>query len=341
MAETRVLLTGASGFIAKHIAFALLGGGYLVRGTVRSRDKGEALRRSLASAGADVARLEIAVADLLCDDGWDAAAEGCGLVCHAASPLPLRQPREKFALTPAAKGGALRVVAAAARAGATRLVLTSSVAAMSYGHGRARGDAPFGEDDWSDVTSKSISPYAVSKTEAEAAARDAASKAGLDMVAINPAVVLGPLLDDEFGASMRLVRMMMRGKMPAVPDVRFGVVDVRDVAAAHVGALTAEGAAGRRFALSAGSLSLMEMGQAIAAAVPECRGKVPRLRLPDLVVRLAALVVPDLRAVVGELGRGKGFDTDPARRILGFAPAEAARAVEAAAVSLMQRGLAG
>ena len=136
MTQERVLLTGASGFIAKHVALQLLDAGYRVRGTVRTAEKGEKLRRTLAENGADVSQLEIVSADLMRDDGWDEAAAGCDLVCHMASPLPLRQPRDRQALVPAAKGGAVRVVEAAARAGARRLVMTSSVAAMSYGHGK-------------------------------------------------------------------------------------------------------------------------------------------------------------------------------------------------------------
>ncbi|WAP68870.1 NAD-dependent epimerase/dehydratase family protein [Jiella pelagia] len=338
MADERILLTGASGFIAKHVALQLLEAGYRVRGTVRTAEKGEQLRRTLAVHGADVTRLEIALADLMRDDGWDAAATGCDRVCHMASPLPMRQPRERLALVPAAKGGAVRVVEAAARAGAARLVMTSSVAAMSYGHGR-KHTAPIGEADWSNTEAKDISPYAISKTEAESAAWAAANRAGLQMVAINPVLVVGPLLDDLSGASMQLIGMMMRGKMPAVPDVSLGFVDVRDVAAAHVAAMTAEDAVSRRFLLSAGSLSLMDLGRAIGEATPEYRRKLPRFVLPNALVRLAALVLVDARSVVAELGRGKTLVTEPARAVLGFAPKNPEAAIAAAARSLRERNL--
>lgn len=338
MAAERVLLTGASGFIAKHVALGLLGAGYRVRGTVRTAEKGEKLQRTLAESGADMSRFEIALADLMNDGGWDEAAAGCELVCHTASPLPIRQPKERDALVPAAKGGALRVVQAAAKAGARRLVMTSSAAAMSYGHGRDRS-APIGEADWSNTAAKEMSPYAISKTEAEAAAWKAANAAGLDMVAINPVVVLGPLLDDEPGASMKLIRMMMAGRMPMVPDIGLGIVDVRDVAAMHIGALTAEEAVGRRFLLTAGSLSLIEMGRAIAAAAPDYRRKVPRFVLPSFVARLAALAVPDARSLAAEIGRAREMVTTPARTILGFQPHRPEDAVAAAALSLHDKGI--
>ena len=340
MAQARILLTGASGFIAKHVALQLLEAGYRVRGTVRTVEKGETLRRTLAANGAAVSRLEMVTADLKRDEGWSEAAAGCAMVCHMASPLPLRQPRDRQALVPTAKGGALRVVAAAARAGAERLVMTSSVAAMSYGHGKAHSGT-IGEADWSNTEAREISPYAISKTQAEAAAWEAAKGAGLDMVSINPVLVVGPLLDDEPGASMQLVRLMMRGRMPVVPDISSGFVDVRDVAAAHVAALTAEGAVDRRFLLSAGTLSLLEVGRAIAEAVPEYRARIPRFVLPDFVVRLAALAVPDARSVAAELGRGKTLVCEPAKRVLGFAPKKPNDAIAAAALSLHNKDAVG
>ncbi len=338
MADERILITGASGFIAKHVALQLLGAGYRVRGTVRTAEKGDKLRQTLAANGADVSKLEIALADLMGDAGWDTAAAGCDRVCHMASPLPMRQPRERLALVPPARDGAVRVVEAAAKAGARRLVMTSSVAAMSYGHERTR-TAPIGEADWSNTDASDISPYAISKTVAESAAWTAAKRADLDMVAINPVVVLGPLLDDAPGASMKLVAMMMRGKMPAVPDITLGLVDVRDVAAAHVAALTAEAAVGRRFLLSAGSLALMALGRAIAEAAPEYRRKVPRFVLPNGLVRLAALLSADARSVAGELGRAKILVTEPAKSVLGFAPKAPEDAIASAALSLRDRGV--
>ncbi|ORE88041.1 NAD-dependent epimerase/dehydratase family protein [Aurantimonas sp. 22II-16-19i] len=339
MTDQRVLLTGATGFIARHIALQLLLQGYRVRGTVRSAEKGEALRATLAKAGADVARLEVAVADLTRDAGWDEAARGCDFVCHTASPFPARQPADKLALVPIAREGTLRVVCAAAKAGAKRLVVTSSVASITYGHDPER-DPVFTGDEWSNVDSPDISAYAVSKTLAERAAWEEAGRAELPMVAINPALVAGPLIGEAAGTSVQLIGMMMRGKLPAVPDIVFGVVDVRDVAAAHVAALTADGAVGRRFIVSAGSLSMMEIGRAIAEAFPEYRNKVPRFALPDVVVRMAALLVGEARAAIPELGRRKELSTEPARAVLGFAPADPREAVAATVRSLRERSRA-
>nr|WP_255616841.1 NAD-dependent epimerase/dehydratase family protein [Aurantimonas sp. VKM B-3413] len=331
-------MTGISGFIGKHVALAMLGAGFLVRGTLRSQGKAEAVRAALAEAGADPARVEFAVADLTRDEGWQEAAEGCRFVAHTASPFPARQPRDRQALVPIAKGGTLRVVRAALAAGAERLVLTSSVASVYYGHPR-RTEPRFGEEDWTDVTNGSVTAYAVSKTEAERAAWGAVDGTALQMAAINPALVLGPLLDGEAGTSARLVAMMMNGRLPAVPNASFGIVDVRDVAEAHALALTVPGAAGHRFLLSGGSMTLLEIANVMAAEYPDLARRLPRFVLPDALVRIAALVAPEARALRAELGRRKQLVTDPAQRILGLSFRSPRIAVRDMAESLGKRGL--
>ncbi len=334
-----VLLTGVSGFIAKHVALELLGAGYRVRGTVRSAAKVGVVRKTLENAGADVDELEFAETDLTHDDGWDAAVAGCRFVVHTASPFPARQSKDKYALVPIARGGTLRIVEAAAKAGVERIVLTSSVAAIHYGHGAMRGPR-YSESDWSNVQGSDISDYAVSKTEAELAAWKSVEAGGPELVAVNPALVLGPLLDRNMGTSAELIRTMMRGWLPVVPDISFGIVDVRDVARAHLQAMTVPGAAGRRFILCGGSLSMMEIGQAIALADPSAGNRMPKFVLPDFFVRMAAIAVAQARAAVPELGRRKILVTDTAEQTLGIDFRPPGKAVSAMVQSLKQLGLA-
>lgn len=333
-----VLVTGASGFIAKHVVLELLTAGYLVRGTVRSRDKADDVRRTMMACGADVSRLSFAVADLAWDDGWNEALAGCRFVHHTASPFPASTRGDKFALVPLAKGGTLRVMEAARRAGVSRVILTSSVAAVYYGHGR-RGDEPFTAADFSDVESRGISAYAVSKTLAEQAAWDAVSGTPMQLVSINPALVLGPLLDRTYGTSVSMIRMMMTGRLPLVPRLSLGIVDVRDVAAAHLSAMTEPGAAGQRFLLSAGSRSLHAIGTTLAEDVPGYASRVPKATLPDFLVKAAAIFSTQARHLVNELGAVKTVDSTPAGSALGIAFRSPEEAIRATATGLIEHGL--
>lgn len=335
MTQDRVLLTGASGFIAKHILKRLLEEGYTVRGTVRSKRKADEVREALAGAGLATERLEFANADLTADEGWNEIARDCRYVIHSASPFPTFQPKDKFGLVPIAMDGTLRVLKAANEAGAERVVLTSSVVAVYVGHGD-RKNPVFTEADWSDVDGEGAYPYAVSKTLAERTAWDFSRANGLELVTINPAFVLGPMIDGVRGTSLNLLDNMMRGRLPAVPDAAFGVVDVRDVAEAHTRALKADGVSGRRIILSGGTRSLKDMGAVIARDMPDLRRRMPRFTLPDWLVRGAGLVSRQVSPIVPELGKRKTFDTTPAEELLKFQIRDADEAIIAAARSLRE-----
>jgi len=323
--HTRVLVTGASGFIAKHIVLGLVEKGFRVRGTVRSTHKAAEVRGVLREAGADEAAFEPCVADLSRDEGWDEAVRDCRFVLHTASPFPATQPKEKFGLVSLARGGTLRVVEAAKRAGVERIVLTSSVAAVGYGHG-GRGLQRYDATTFSNVASPDISPYAVSKTEAERAAWDAVSGSATSLVSINPALVLGPLLDGTLGTSATLVSLMMRGRLPAMPDLGFGIVDVRDVAEAHIRAMGTPAADGQRFLLSAGNMRLLELAEVLRQVYPDRASRLPRFRIPTQLIRVAAMVSSQARMLWAEVGSEKIYDSGQAGRVLGltFRPPEEA-----------------
>ena len=223
MAE-RVLLTGITGYIGQHCAAELLKQGYEVVGTMRSRSKAEGTRAALARV-TSVDRLSFAEADLLSDHGWDDAIKGCGFALHVASPFVMTEPRDENELIAPAVEGTRRVVAAAQRAGVKRLVLTSSTFALVAG----KASGTYGPDAWSD-TGAAIGAYSKSKTLAERAAWQAVEGGAMEMVVINPGAVFGPSLGAQIdGQSVAMVTKMIAGKMPMIPDVAMGMIDVRDV----------------------------------------------------------------------------------------------------------------
>lgn len=336
----RLLITGISGFIAKHVALAALNEGHEVRGSVRSVSKGDILRRTLARAGADTTQLTLAQADLTADAGWAEAVQGVDAVLHVASPFPIAQPREREALVPAAREGALRVARAALEAGVPRIVATSSMVAMMYRAGRV-GDFTVGENDWSDPEWRNASPYIISKTRAERALWDFAKERGATerFTAINPGFVLGPALDGEIGASLEVIKLFMTGAYPALPPVDFPVVDVRDLALIHLRAATSADVGGRRLIATGETISMRDMALMLRAALPDRARKIPTGVLPPAIVRLIAQFDPTLRTVLADMGARPLADAAYVTALTGVSFRPAREAVEAAGRSLIEHGV--
>ncbi|HEB3530116.1 TPA: aldehyde reductase [Burkholderia cenocepacia] len=262
--DITVLVTGGTGFIAQHCVLALLAQGYRVRTTVRAPTRETEVREHLRAGGAEPGnRLSFVTADLSEDAGWAEAAEGCTYVMHSASPTPTgNQTGEGDWIRPAV-GGNLRVLRAARDARAKRVVLTSAFGAVCAGHGQMQ--RPFNESDWSDLTRKNVWPYQKSKTLAERAAWDFVAREGngLELSAVNPVTVLGPVLGADYSHSIRFIRNMLDG-LPGNPKLNSGFVDVRDVADLHVRAMTHEAANGERFLAIAGeSMWLAEVAKVL------------------------------------------------------------------------------
>jgi nucleoside-diphosphate-sugar epimerase len=272
--------------------------------------------------------------DLAREAGWQLAARECRYVLHTASPFPGRQPRGKFALVPAARNGTLRALEAARTAGCERVVVTSSVAAVFYGYPRDDMRV-FGEQDVSRIESDAISPYAVSKTVAEEAAWAFSREHGLSLATVNPALVFGPALDSVLGTSAKLVDWMARRRIPFLPDVTFGIADVRDVATAHVRAMRHPEAAGRRFIVSGGERTLRSVAATARAANPGALGFAP-LPIPSGLVRAGARVVPQLAMLAEEVDRIKSLDTTPLHELLGITPRSPEVAVQDLVESITQ-----
>ena len=338
--DALVLVTGGTGFIAQHCILALLNHGYRVRTTVRSLARETEVREHLKEGGADPGdRLTFVAADLGSDDGWAQAAAGCAYVMHGASPTPTgQQTNEDEWIRPAVDGN-LRVLRAARDAGVRRVVLTSAFGAICAGHGQMK--RPFNEDDWSDLTSKNVWPYQKSKTLSERAAWDfiAREGKGLELSAINPVAVLGPVLGADYSHSIRLIKNMMDGQ-PGNPKINSGFVDVRDVADLHVRAMTHGAAKGERFLAIAGeSLWLADVAKVLKQRLGPAADKVSTRVLPNTVVRLGALKDPALRGAVPLLGLNLNATSDKAMRLLGWSPRSPEDAIVATAESLVRLGL--
>ncbi|HEY0918439.1 NAD-dependent epimerase/dehydratase family protein, partial [Devosia sp.] len=306
-------------------------------GSLRDAARAPGVREALRRAGADVSRLEFVALDLGRDEGWRVALRGCRYLQHVASPLAVRMPKDRDAMIRPALEGTRRAVAAALAAGVERIVLTSSTAAIMAGHERGHAE-PFSEADWSRTDGAGISAYAESKTRAELEAWSLMEEAGRrdDLAVINPAVILGPLLDDDPGISALLVKRLLDGSVPAVAHLDLALVDVRDVAALQRNAMLSPRAGGRRHLAAAGSLDLVDLARGLRARFPGHAARIPRLVLPDWAVRLYARFDADLRDNLGALGPLRAIDNRQALALLGrpfTAPAEAAAATAASLIA--------
>lgn len=313
-----ILVTGASGYIAKHIVVRLLKAGHDVRGSVRTPEKAEALRAAMTAHAPDaVDRLSTVELDLTRDEGWAEAASGADAILHTASPFPMVQPKDAQALIRPAVEGSRRAIAAARDGGVRRVILTSSIAAVGEGP-QPPGRSLYDARDWSDTQAPGITAYSVSKTLAERAAWDMVETEaqGVQLTTINPGFVLGAPLDGDTGTSLAVIERLLRGRDPMLPRLGFACVDVGDIAEMHVRALDRPETVGQRLIGTGGFLWFTEMAETLARAFPDRR--IPTRQAPDLMVRLIGLFDPAARSIVPGLGKRREFDTTPARDLLGL-----------------------
>ncbi|QDE39570.1 aldehyde reductase [Luteibacter pinisoli] len=340
MANERVLVTGGTGFIAQHCMVALIERGFTVRTTVRTLSRETEVRDHLRTAGVDAGdRLSFIRADLSEDAGWADAVAGCAYVVHGASPTPSGdQVTEADWVRPAVDGN-LRVLRAARGAGVKRVVLTSAFGAIGAGH-KASHRRPFDETDWSDI-SGNVWLYQKSKTLAERAAWEfiAGEGQGMELAAVNPTAVMGPVLGADYSHSIRLIKNLLEGQQ-GVPRINSGFVDVRDVADLHVRAMLDPAAAGERFVATAGeSLWIADVARILRERVGPAAARVTSKVLPNWIVRMAAKSNPAMRSTLPLLGMDLNVTAAKAERLLGWKPRSREDAIVATAESLIRLGL--
>jgi len=285
-------------------------------------------------------RLSFTVADLEEDAGWAESVVGCDYVLHVASPFPSNIPNHEDELIVPAREGALRVLRAARDAGVKRVVLTSSFAAIGYGH--PPQSAPFNETNWTDPNGKGVTAYAKSKTVAEHAAWDFISKEGgaLELSVVNPVGIFGPVLGADYSTSILIVQRMMDGAIPGVPRLYFGAVDVRDVADLHIRAMTHPAAKGERFLAVAGDfMAMLDIARVLKSRMGASARRVPTRQLPNWLVHLAALRDSAVKQILPELGKVKNATSAKAQRTLGWTPRSKEESIVATAESLVRLGL--
>ena len=334
------LLTGISGWIAKHTAIELLNAGYEVLGTIRNNNLVDQTKQTI-SKYASTEKLSFVELDLLKDDGWNEAAKGCRYIFHVASPFPMKVSSNRENLLPVAVDGTLRVLNAGLNAGVEQIIKTSSIVAMFRKPNRTN-PYTFGENDWSDENwIEGVSDYFLSKTKAEKAAWRLMESKGLKnkLTTINPGGVFGDALDKKGGTSIEYIRQFMKGKFPGAPKFAVLISDVKDIAKAHVACIGNNKVGGRRLIVGKDVKRLVELSQLIAEAMPEYKKKLPTKELPNLMVKLISYIDSSAKTMIPDLGIMMQTDTSYAEEILGFKFKPAKGCISENAKSVVRLGL--
>ena len=336
----KVLLTGISGWIAKHTAIELLNKGYEVLGTVRNKDLIDQTKETIKKH-APIEKLSFIKLDLLKDDGWDEAAKGCKYIFHIASPFPMKVSRDREFLLPVAVDGTLRVLNAGINAGVEQIIKTSSIVAMFRKPNRSN-PYTFGENDWTDENwIEGVNDYFLSKTKAEKAAWELMESKGLKskLTTINPGGVFGDALDKKGGTSIEYVRQFLKGKFPGAPKFAVLISDVKDIAKAHVACIGNNKVGGRRLIVGKEVKKLVELSQLMAEAMPEYAKKLPKKELPNFMVKLISYIDSSAKMMIPDLGILMQTDTSYAEELLGFKFKPAKDCITENAKSVVQLGL--
>ncbi len=314
-----VFVTGASGYIGKHIVLQLLNAGYAVKGSVRSNAKADEVRAAIKAHTTDdkiLDKLELVELNLMSDEGWDTALSGADVLFHTASPFPLASPKNEDDLIKPAVDGTLRALKAAKAIGISRVVLTSSSVAI-MGAQLPSDRTAYTESDWSDIERPNVAAYEKSKVLAERAAwAFVEENPEIALTTINPVLVLGPALDEHFGASLSIVQRVLSGKDPAMPKLQFPIVHVEDIAKMHVAAMEKPASIGQRFIGSSDTMWFMDIAKALKAKLPNY--KISLRLAPTWLMRIIGIWDKAVRGIIPDLGKEIRIDNTAAREVLGI-----------------------
>jgi len=328
-----VVVTGVTGFLGSHTSIQLLKAGFNVRGTLRSLKRSTEIKKIILDQVGDTqATISFFECDLSKDKGWDKAMESADYVIHTASPFLSYIPKDENEIIKPAVEGTLRVLKMANDHHVQRVVLTSSVAAILYGHeGKLQT-----EDCWTETDNKRVTPYYKSKTLAERAAWDFSKKTGLQLSVINPGIILGPVLESDYGTSAEVIIKLMDKSLPAIPKIGFTVSDVRDVAQAHILAMTSPEAVGERYIAASKFMWMSDIADTLREQFPT--HKIPTRTLPNCLVKILSYFDPALKTVVKDLGFKHNMSNEKAKKQLNWNQRSEEKTILDTTQSLIKQG---
>ena len=316
----KVLVTGITGFVGQHCAAELLKKGYAVRGSVRSLSKTDEVMKGIQKEIDPKGNLEFCVLNLMKDEGWEKAMEGCDFVLHIASPFVVKVPKDENELIKPAVDGTLRALNAAKKAGIKRVVLTSSTVAM---HGGKEGLIKINQDSWTDVHGKNVTAYFKSKTLAEKSAwefiKNQTGEDKLELVVVNPGPIYGPTLTGNLATeAMDFFKKLITGQVPMLPQAHSVMSDVRDVAAIHVAALENEKANGKRFIVTSEKPhAIQEIGQILKS---NGYNKVSTQLAPTFLLKFMAKFNDEMKGMLPFVGNIIEADVSDTMNTFNWAP---------------------
>lgn len=335
-----ILVTGASGYVGKWCVVKLLEKGSRVRGTIRSASKARQVKQTIADVlGEDAAgRLELVTADILDDRGWPEAMSGVKAVLHVATAVRGDEPRDSSLVIRPAIEGTERVLRFAHQAGIKRVVLTSSIATVGYGHGHTKGRRVYDETYFTNLDNMRWTwAYCIGKTRAEQAAWTYAKANGMELTTIHPGAIIGPVLDDDASVSVGMVSGLLDNELPALPSNGYSIIDVRDVADMHVAALERPEAIGQRYLSTAEYMPFPRLAAIVQELYPD--RKIVQKVVPDWIIRIVAMFGGPARQIINDIGNEKVFDGRKGEALMGHPYIPARQSISDTAESALKLGL--
>lgn len=337
---TRVLVTGAGGFIATHIIKQLQEEGYQVRGTLRSLEDKEKVERLQNLCPEAAYKLELVEADLTKTESWEPAVKDMTYVIHVASPYPAQAPKDESELiTPAVEGTQAILKACVQAKSVKKVVLTSSSVAVCYG--QADATKVYTEEDW--MEPEKLDGYGKSKVMAEKAAWDYVKELPdedkIELAVMNPGYVMGPVLVGAQCTSTDVVKRLLERNMMFVPKLNFSLVDVRDVATAHIKAMTSQEASGKRHILVNENMWMKEIAVVLSNEFKNQGYNVPTSNCPNAMLSVYGVFNKSIKMIIPQCNKVVKFDNTRMKEALGITPRDLKETIVDMAYSLIEAGL--